>query len=179
MTEVIAFSGVHNTGKSTCIEKVRDELIKQNKAVLVLEEIARLFFLPQRNNPDKMQTSINKVENAKLDYLIALTKLQVFDVILVDRTFKDHIAYSKYYQSQGQMDQKSELQDRAECPYDKIIFFQEGIRDSKYWDPSADKALSAILLSENEKYPIAPELFANFKTDEEAVMNSLTQKTNS
>lgn len=173
MTEVIAFSGVHNTGKSTCIERIRDGLIQQNKTVVVLEEIPRLFFVQQRNDPTKMQEAINKVEHAKLNHLIELIKLQVFDAILVDRTFKDHIAYSKWYQTQGQMDQQAEIIDRDDCPYDKIIFFQEGIKNSKYWNPEADKALSEMVLRENKVYPIQAMLFKNFMEDEEAVIREV------
>ncbi|MDR0859762.1 MAG: AAA family ATPase [Candidatus Peribacteria bacterium] len=143
MTKVIAFSGIHNTGKTTAINTLRDFLIQEGKLVMVLQESARLFHKFLHSDPMMLQSSVNKMELSRLDYLHSLKSQNIFDYIIVDRTPKDNIAYTKFLQQTGKLDPDFLSADTDVCPYDTIIFYTTPIHESLW---SEEELLRDILL---------------------------------
>ena len=167
MTKVIAFSGVHNTGKTAAIKAAKDLLLKKRKCVMVLEESTPLFIKYLNTDRWMMQSSINKMELCRTKYVQALKEQNIFDYILVDRTPKDNIGYTKYLQQEGKLDPDFLMMDTNECPYDTIIFYTTPV--FKMFQKKA-KPLKKTLLETLSEYPIKIIQLRNFKEDREKTL---------
>jgi hypothetical protein len=100
MTKVIAFSGVHNTGKSFALEKIQTQCEKEGQLVFVMRETARMLLPLLGVDQARMQKEMNRVELERIKYLQNLKNLGTFDKILVDRTLRDNIGYTAFLKEQ-------------------------------------------------------------------------------
>lgn len=127
MTKVIAFAWIHGTGKTVAVETLKEKLLTQNFTVFVLQESAPFFKKYMQKDPMLFQSYINKMEICRMEYLLSLKANNLFDYILVNRTPKDNIAYTKFLQKSWAIDPDFLSADTDDCPYDKIIFYSTPI----------------------------------------------------
>lgn len=167
MTKIIAFSGVHNTGKTAAIKAMKNLLLKQGKCVLVLEECTHLFVKYVNDDQRMMQSSINKMELCRMKYVQELKDQEIFDYILIDRTPKDNVGYTKYFQQTGKLDPDFLVMDTDECPYDLIIFYTTPV--FQIFQEKA-KMLEKILLETLSEYPTKIIQLKNFKQNKEETL---------
>jgi molybdopterin-guanine dinucleotide biosynthesis protein len=75
MTEVIAFSGVHNTGKSFALEKIRTQCEQEGQLIFVMKETARMLLPLLGVDQARMQQGMNRIELERIQYLQKLKDL--------------------------------------------------------------------------------------------------------
>lgn len=152
---------------------IKKELTQKQRSVMILEEIAPLFKNYLHKDPMLLQSYINKMELCRIDYLQALKHQNIFDVILVDRTPKDNIAYTRFLQEKGKLDPDFLTAETDECPYDCIILYKSPMKSSSRED---EELLRDILWKTISEYPCTIIELNNFRENLEETIEVVNEQ---
>jgi len=135
--EIIVFSGITNTGKSTAIRDLETQILKAGKTVKIYDERSRIYLdSHSRKNIDiyKLQKFILEWEKERLQELEFYKKEKKFDYILVDRTATDGMVFIYWalinwtLKNAELLDDSHSIIEKSREIYDKIIYFYEMIK---------------------------------------------------
>ena len=104
MGKIISFEGVDGVGKTTVINTLKEELIKQDKSVLVIQEPGTTEFGQEIRELIKKPTNRSQLADvllfiaARADMVQKVLKpaSKIYDYILIDRYIDSTIAYQGY-----------------------------------------------------------------------------------
>ena len=137
--QIIVFSWVSRTGKSTAITTLSEKFQQQGKTVKIYPETAQIYI---DNNPGPItdrysfQRHIVDEEIKRLQEIQTLKSSNTYDIVLIDRTFADMFVYiyrgiiHDYIQNPDLLSCTQELSKSKEL-YDEIIFFDTMIIEDK------------------------------------------------
>lgn len=141
--QIIAFSGLTNTGKSTetqwdgIRQSIATEVENDWWRCLVYEETARelFFLLPSEDNGIKdltiFQTAIRAKEQERLKELDARKKAWGNYTVIVDRPYNDSVLFNAYNRTVGLSSlEDTWFVDYSDKVYDLVILFTEPYKDN-------------------------------------------------
>ena len=129
--KTIAFSWPWNTGKSTAIDTIAEQKRIQWHNVIVLWEIARDAF--SAVNPEDMsmfQRKIYYAEEQRINEILRMQEQEVCDILLVDRTWADQLAYLIFNLMRGKILTPVPVQSMATDIYDGVIVLDTPIKQN-------------------------------------------------
>jgi hypothetical protein len=144
----------------------------------VYQETARDLFhiLPDMY---EFQKQMHIAEINRVNEITELKKKQLYDVILIDRTFHDNILYATQNHTYGDVEELDFLQldPGSKETYDKVVLLTEPTRDSKHeeFDLYNNNEFKEVFnRSISEYYNHCIEKFRNGTVDREKIMDFIT-----
>jgi thymidylate kinase len=155
MTNIVAFSGNSNTGKTSAMRFVYDYYAEHHpeQKILLLGESAREYIEAHGgmiDNQRNFQSYVFQQEIARLDHLQQLRETDEYDIVCIDRTTMDGMIYSYWNMISGYLGAIDFVEDhyvlveRSKELYDQVIFFSTPIHVDRRFENYNNDHINAI-----------------------------------